>query len=1532
MKKLLLLMLLLRSFAGFSQAITVNTASHTVPQLVNNVLINSPCVSATNITWRTGSNYGSVNGIGFFQNANPNFPMQAGVVLSTGSAMNAQGPNTSHLNDGSAMWVGDADLEETLQQSGISMNSTNATVLEFDFTPISTHFNFDFVFASEEYGNFQCQFSDAFAFLLTNVNTGVTTNLAVVPNTTTPISVVTIRDFLYNSSCGSQNPQYFGSFNGGSAAAGSATNFNGQTVLLNASSTLVPNTPYHIKLVIADRSDAESDSSIFISSDSFNIGQDVLGLDLTVANDTAVCFGGAHTLSTNLDPTVYTFTWKKNGVTIAGATAPSITVTEPGTYSVTYANILNACQPVTDEIAIEFYPQMTTPDPIALYKCDNGSASHTFDLSINTPILVGATPLALVSYHASLSDANNNINPLPASYTVSSNQTVYARIKNPDTQCFTVKSFGLELTPPPVANPPGDMVKCARSQTLLNAIFFFNNQTTAILGGQSPAIYTVTYYTSETNAINGVNAIATTNLISTGQTIYVRVENTTDPSCYSITSFNMIVNLLPPVDEFEDVIVCDSYVLPALTNGSYFTGMNGTGDPMSPGDMIGETMMIYIFNQPGGPDTCAAGTNFKVTVIDPLTLSPTGGTYCGSYTLPQLDYGDYHTQAGGNGDIIAAGTVITTSQTVYVYYETPEEPFCVIDTDFNVTILPTPEVGNFPNVFNCTSYTLPPLSVGGYFTAPDGGGSPIAAGTVITTSQTVYVHAASTGTPVCTDSASFNVYIGFPQPANISQCEPYTLPVLPIGNYYTAAGGAGTQIAAGTVISTPQTIYVYIPNTNNPNCMADVHFTVTVSQPPIDVIENVVACSSYVLPDITHGTYYSGPSGTGTAMNAGDVITTNQTVYIYSQFTANCSNESSFTVTINPAPAIDSRSDIDVCNAYILTALTDGAYYTGPGGTGTMLPAGTVINASQTIYIYKVSETTPPCISENLFEIYIFSVEADDPADVTACDSYLLQPLTIGNYYTLPGGPAGGGTMLNAGHAITASTTLYIYTESGERINCSDENIFNITINTSPVVAPISDKNACGSYTLPALTLGDYFTAPGGTGTMLHAGDVLTSSQTIYVYAQTGTTPNCADEESFHVNVFNVSELPDVTTCDSYKLPALAVGHYYTGAGGTGTMLNAGSSVHASQTIYIYAQSPFAPVCSDETSFVVTIVDAPVAHAVPPSMTKACDEDGFNDGVTTFDLTTLTSTILGSQTGPEFSIAYYENMEDAVNGTDAVTATTNTLVYVKVTNALAPLCYDIKPIMISIMKLPVPTPVGGIICYDTETETLLNPYTISSGLNPSNHNFMWQNEAGVIVGNGSTYTAVVPGTYTLTVVNTATGCASEPVSVDVVPSEPAIVTYTVSEDFADTQSVTVMATGTGGDYEYQLDGGPWQDSNIFSDVASGIHTVTVRDKNGCGSTTVEALVINYPHYFTPNADGFHDDWNIKDLSVQTDAKISIFDRYGKLLTVIKPSGNGWDGTYNGQLMPSTDYWFVVNYKDQDSGVAREFKAHFAMKR
>lgn len=1537
MKKLLLLIVLLFTLVGFSQPIVVNTSNYTVPQLVNNVLINSPCVSATNITWSTGSNFGSTNGVGFFQNTNPNFPMNSGVVLSTGSAQNAAGPNTSLLSDGSQSWPGDTSLEATLAAAGIPMVSKNATTLEFDFTPISPNFSFDFIFASEEYGNFQCLFSDAFAFLLTNMNTGVTTNLAVVPNTNTPISVVTIRDFLYNSSCPSANPQYFGSFNGGSAAAGSATNFNGQTKVLTAAAVLTPNVPYHIKLVIADRVDPQSDSSIFISSDSFNIGQDVLGLDALVATNTAICYGQNHTINTGLNTTEYSFIWKKDGVVLPTETGSSLVVNQAGTYTVTYQNLTNNCQPITDNVIIEYYPEITTPSPTNIYRCLTDSTTYDFNLALNTPVVMaGINPNALVTYYLTQADADNHVNQLPLVYNSAAGQTVYVRIDLPSTGCFTVKSFQLLTSSGPVANQPADITKCARSQYYDNAYFNLSAQNASILNGQSAAMNVITYYTSLNDAAMAINPIAnTTNALYTGTTIYVRVENVSDHDCYSLTSFNLIVLPAPPVDDLDNVVVCASYTLPPLTNGNYFTASNGNGIPLFEGTEILESQTIYIYNQPDGPGTCGSNSNFKVIILDPNTLTPQNVTRCGSYTLPSSTYGSYYTQPGGQGSLIPAGTVFTTTQEVYFYFQTDVEPFCAIDTTSTITILPLVEVGDRPDVFECTSYTLPSLTVGNYYTGLNGTGTMLQAGDVITATQTIYVYASSESSTTCSDEDSFEVVIGLPQPADVNQCNGYALPALPAGNYYTGPAGTGSMIPAGTVINQSTTVYLYAqPTSGGSNCTDNLHFTLTIAQPEVDTLSNVTVCESYTLPALLHGIYNTESDGTGSFLSAGDAITTTQTIYIINGLNTSCYNQSSFTVTISTPPSIDSRSDIDICDQYVLTQLTNGNYFTGPNGTGTMLPAGTIITTSQQIYIYAVSNTIPACSIENSFQINVFSANAAAPADVVACDNYTLPMIAEGNlYYTQSGGPYGAGTEIAPGTVITSSQTIYVFKEALIRVgfSCLNEHSFTVTINHTPVLTSIPNLNSCESYTLFPLTQGDYYTGPNGSGTLLHAGDVITSTQTIYVYAHTATAPDCSSEISFLLTIFNVDSKPNTTTCENYTLPELSVGNYFTGPNGTGIQLPAGSVISQTQTIYIYGVAPFLPRCSDETSFVVTIIKAPIAFSIPVGMRTVCDEDGTNDGITAFNLTALTATILGTQTGAEFNLAYYNSLTDAANQINAITSTLNTIAYVRVNNTLAPNCYEIKPIAIEVNKLPVPTPVDGVVCIESETGHLLNPYIIYSNLPAAGYSYVWTDENGQTVGTGNSYHAILPGVYTVVATNNSTGCSSEPASATVIASEPAVVAYSVNQDFSDNQTLTVEAIGQGNNFEYQLDNGNFQDSPVFYNVNSGMHFITVKDKYGCGSTTIQALVLNYPKFFTPNGDGINDTWNIKDLSGQQSAMITIFDRFGKVLTQIRPNSSGWDGTYNGRELPSDDYWFSVTYKNADQNTS-EFKAHFAMKR
>jgi gliding motility-associated-like protein len=103
----------------------------------------------------------------------------------------------------------------------------------------------------------------------------------------------------------------------------------------------------------------------------------------------------------------------------------------------------------------------------------------------------------------------------------------------------------------------------------------------------------------------------------------------------------------------------------------------------------------------------------------------------------------------------------------------------------------------------------------------------------------------------------------------------------------------------------------------------------------------------------------------------------------------------------------------------------------------------------------------------------------------------------------------------------------------------------------------------------------------------------------------------------------------------------------------------------------------------------------------------------------------------------------------------------------------------------------------------------------------------------------------------------------------------------------------------------------------------------VRDQNGCGTNVIQINVIGYLKFFTPNNDGANDFWQVKgiDNQFQANSTISIFDRYGKLITQIQPNAQGWDGTFNGQALPASDYWFKVNLED-----GRIFKGHFSLKR
>jgi gliding motility-associated-like protein len=221
---------------------------------------------------------------------------------------------------------------------------------------------------------------------------------------------------------------------------------------------------------------------------------------------------------------------------------------------------------------------------------------------------------------------------------------------------------------------------------------------------------------------------------------------------------------------------------------------------------------------------------------------------------------------------------------------------------------------------------------------------------------------------------------------------------------------------------------------------------------------------------------------------------------------------------------------------------------------------------------------------------------------------------------------------------------------------------------------------------------------------------------------------------------------------------------------------------------------------------------------------------------------------------------------------------------------------------------------------------------LDTNLSNTSYSFEWLLDGMII--SGETNPSLVPaqgGNYSVLVTNNTTGCQKSD-GAEVIESAPPILLANVSTTaFVDNNIIVANAMGFG-DYEYRLDFGPWQDSGTFEDVTGGVHTVTARDKMGCGLTSKAVTVIDYPLYFTPNGDSFNDTWNIKGLESQSNVAIYIYDRFGKQLKQISASGDGWNGTFNGALMPSSDYWFTVLYNEPGSGDRKEFSSHFSLKR
>ncbi|WP_431242625.1 T9SS type B sorting domain-containing protein [Flavobacterium sp. P21] len=282
-------------------------------------------------------------------------------------------------------------------------------------------------------------------------------------------------------------------------------------------------------------------------------------------------------------------------------------------------------------------------------------------------------------------------------------------------------------------------------------------------------------------------------------------------------------------------------------------------------------------------------------------------------------------------------------------------------------------------------------------------------------------------------------------------------------------------------------------------------------------------------------------------------------------------------------------------------------------------------------------------------------------------------------------------------------------------------------------------------------------------------------------------------------------------------------------------------------------------------------------------------------------------------------VHYFLNSNDAVTETDALpnifknTVAFTQTIYARIINGAD--CYNISPVALVVNTFNPPN-------FEDESKYICKNGDVTLSVATGFSSYVWT--PGNSTSNSMTVNA--PGDYSVTVTD-ANGCPKTK-KFKVIQSEPATITEAVVKDFSGVDnSVLIKYTGFG-NYEFSLDGNIFQDDPQFTGVAPGAYYAVARDKNGCGlSNRFLFYVLDYPRFFTPNGDGYNDLWTIKDIDQMPNYTISIFDRYGKFLKQMNQNSTGWNGIFNGEQLPSDDYWFTLIFVD-----GKSVKGHFSLKR
>lgn len=456
---------------------------------------------------------------------------------------------------------------------------------------------------------------------------------------------------------------------------------------------------------------------------------------------------------------------------------------------------------------------------------------------------------------------------------------------------------------------------------------------------------------------------------------------------------------------------------------------------------------------------------------------------------------------------------------------------------------------------------------------------------------------------------------------------------------------------------------------------------------------------------------------------------------------------------------------------------------------------------------------------------------------------------------------------------------------------------------------------------------------------------------TTIIYDQCDIDENSLDG----VTVFNLnSKIPEITNNDSN----LEV-----------TFFESEEAIENNKPIenpteYITASNPQLFFKMIDTRSDCFAIESMELNAYPTSLDiynniYVCENDlGFDtetssgSGNGTFDFEAKRASIDDIFFNYDIIVEFYENSQDAQLQTNKIVGIqdySDMEIYVRISNKDNNNCISAGKFNLVVNEIPLPNSVNEnvILCIGNK-EDAPQEYTVELDGNTyvQGDQFQWYfNNTPIANATNPIHFANKEGQYQVIVTrnfendlntfidnSSCNGFSKFKVvasNIPVIYSENVLI-----KDDSDNNTILINPYELGiGNYEYSLDDyyGTYQDEPYFENVSAGFHTVFVFDKNGCGFDQLEVSILGFPKFFTPNNDGTNDTWRIP--GANTDfyptSNIYIFDRFGKLITIINPNSEGWDGTFNGKLLPSSDYWFSVELIDKQ-GNTRLKKGHFSL--